>query len=145
MTLRSAFRSLVAIVVGFVAATLVMMSVETVNGRFLYPDLGRAAQGVTDREAIRALMAMAPVGAFLVVIFGWALGTLVGAWASAWIGRRAPLGHALAVGGLLALAGVANNLMLPPPLWVWVASLAVFFPAAYAGARLAPRPARDAR
>jgi len=75
------------------------------------------------------------------VLFGWALGSLVGGFAAAWIGKRSPVGHALVLGGLLTLAGIANNLMLPPPLWFWVAGLAVFFPAAYAGARLAPRPA----
>jgi hypothetical protein len=31
------------------------------------------------------------------------------------------------------------NLMLPPPLWFWIAGLAVFMPATIAGARLAPR------
>jgi hypothetical protein len=45
--------------------------------------------------------------------------------------------HALALGGLLTLAGVANNLMLPPPLWFWIGSLVVMLPAACAGARLA--------
>jgi hypothetical protein len=41
------------------------------------------------------------------------------------------------LGVLLTLAGVANNLMLPPPLWFWIASLIVLLPAAYLGARLA--------
>jgi hypothetical protein len=39
---------------------------------------------------------------------------------------------------MLTLAGVANNLMIPPPLWFWIASLDVLMPAAYLGARLAP-------
>jgi len=55
------------------------------------------------------------------------------------IGRRAPIGHALVLGGFLTLAGIANNLMVPPPLWFWIAGLVVLIPAAYAGARLAPR------
>lgn len=68
--MRSALRSVAAIVVGFIAASVVMMIVESINGHVLYPDLGAAAAGMTDREAIRALMAGAPVGAFLVVIAG---------------------------------------------------------------------------
>lgn len=115
--MRSMFRSVLAVVVGFIAASAVRMAVESVNGRFLYPALGKAAEGMTDGEAIRQLMASAPVGAFLVVIFGWALGSLAGGYVAAWIANAAPVGHALALGGLLTLAGVANNIALPPPLW----------------------------
>lgn len=131
-------RSILAVIVGFVAASAVMMCIESINGHFLYPELGKAAQGMTDREAIKALMASAPVGALLVVLFGWALGSLVGGVVAAWIGSNSPLAHALVVGGLLTLAGIGNNLMIPPPTWFWIASLLVMLPAAYVGALLAP-------
>ena len=131
-------RSVAAVIAGFIAASAVMLLVEWCNGHVLYPELGKAAEGVTDREAIRALTASAPVGAFLVVLFGWALGSFVGGLLAAVIGRHAPVGHALVLGVLLTLAGIANNLMIPPPMWFWLVSLLVFLPAAYAGARLAP-------
>ena len=133
-----AIRSILAVVAGFVAASAVMMVIECVNGRILYPELGKMAEGMKDREAIRALMTNAPVGAFLVVLFGWMLGGLVGGFVAAWIGRHAPVPHAVILGGLLTLAGIANNLMLPPPGWFWISSLLVLLPATYAGARLAP-------
>ena len=133
-----AFRSILAVIAGFVAASIVMMIVEMINGHVLYPELGNTAEGMTDKEAIKALMASAPIGAFLVVLFGWVLGSLVGGFAAARIGSNAPLAHALILGVLLTLAGIANNLMLPPPMWFWVISLLVFLPAAYAGAKLAP-------
>ena len=132
-------RSILAVIVGFVAASVVMMLMEMLNGHVLYPELGKAAEGMTDREAIRDLLASAPSGAFLVVLFGWVLGSLVGGFLAAWIGSNAPLAHALVLGGLLTLAGVANNLMLPPPIWFWILSIVVFLPAACAGSRLAPR------
>ena len=138
--MRSVLRSVFAVVAGFVVATIVMMAVESANGRLLYPELGKLASGMTDREAIRNLLASAPVGAFLVVAFGWALGSFAGGCTAAWIAGRSPVAHALGVGGLLILAGVANNLMIPPPLWFWIVGLVVLLPAAYAGARLAPRP-----
>jgi hypothetical protein len=131
-------RSILAVIAGFVAASAVMMVIETVNGHVLYPEPGKMAEGMTDREAIRALMANAPVGAFLVVLFGWALGSLVGGFLAAWIGRNAPVAHALVIGVFLTLAGIADNLMLPPPTWFRISSLVVLLPAAYAGARLAP-------
>ena len=134
-------RSILAVIAGFVAASAVMMIVETANGRLLYPELGKRAQGVTDRQEIRAIMASAPIGALVVVLIGWALGSVAGGFLAAVIGRKAPGGHALVLGALLTLAGVANNLMLPPPIWFWIATFAVFLPATYFGARLGSRRA----
>ena len=134
-----ALKSIAAIVAGFVAASIVMMIVETINGRVLHPELAKAAEGQTDPEAIRALLATAPVGAFLVVIAGWILGSFVGGWLAARIAGRSGITHGLVLGALLTCAGVANNLMIPPPLWFWFASLVVLIPAAYAGARAASK------
>jgi hypothetical protein len=138
--MRAMFRSIIAVVTGFVVASAIMMVVETANGRFLYPELGKLAEGVTDREVLRGIFANAPVGALLVVILGWVLGSLVGGCVAAWIGRRAPVRHTLALGALLTLGGIANNLIFPPPLWFWIVGLVVLIPASYIGARLAPRP-----
>jgi hypothetical protein len=138
--MRSILRSVLAAVACFAVASVVLMVIESVDGRFLYPELGKAAERLTDKDVIGQVLATAPIGAFLVVITGWVLGAVAGGWVAAWTGRRAPVGHALTIGGLLRLAGVANNVMVPPPIWFWVASLVVLFPAAYAGGRLAPRP-----
>ena len=139
--MRSALRILAAVLVGFVAASVVMMIVESLNGHVFYPALGKAAEGVKDREVLRTLLAQAPVGALLVVIGGWTLGGLAGGWVATKLSAR-PMGPALVVGGLLTLAGVADNLMIPPPTWFWFASLAVLWPASYLGARLAARRAQ---
>jgi hypothetical protein len=136
--MRSAIRSIAAVVAGFIAASIVMMLIEAINGQVIYPELAKAATGVKDRESMRALMAAAPMGAFLVVLGGCALGSLLGGWIAARLAARANVWHGLALGALLMLAGLANNLTLPPPLWFWIASQVVFLPAAYAGARLAP-------
>jgi hypothetical protein len=137
--MRSAFRSIASVVAGFIAASIVMTIVEMINGRVFYPGLAKAAEGVTDRETIRAIFAAAPLGSLLVVIVGWILGGVVGGWVAARLAPRASVVHGLVLGALLVLAGVANNLMLPPPMWFWIASLAVLVPAAYVGARLAPK------
>jgi hypothetical protein len=132
-------RSIGAVVAGFVAASIVMMIVETLNGRVFYPGLAKAAEGVTDREAIGAIFASAPVGAFLVVIVGWALGSVVGGWLTARIAGQSPVTHGVVLGALLTCAGIMNNLMLPPPPWFWGASLIVFLPCTWFGTRLAAR------
>ena len=132
-------RSIAAVIGGFVAASVVMLIVEMINGRVLHPDLAKSAEGVTDREVLRGIMAAAPVSAFLVVLAGWILGSLVGGWLAARVAGRAGVAHGLVLGALLTMAGCANNLMIPPPLWFWVVSVLVFFPAAYVGARAAAR------
>jgi hypothetical protein len=76
------------------------------------------------------------MGAFLVVIGGWILGALAGGSTAALIAGRGKTWHSIALGLLLTLAGVANNMMIPPPLWFWIASLLVLFPSAYIGGRL---------
>lgn len=134
--MRSRIRNVVAVVLGFVAASAVMMVVEMINGKILYPELGRRAAGVTDREVIRSIMASAPSGALIVVLIGWILGSAAGGFLTTWFSGKSPGLPALILAVLLTLAGVANNLMLPPPVWFWIATLVVFLPAVLAGARL---------
>ncbi len=136
--MRSALRSTAAVVVGFIVASVVMMIVEAINGHLIHPDLAKAAEGVTDRETLRAVLAGAPVSAFLVVLAGWILGSVAGGWTTARIATGATVRHCTILGVLLTLAGIANNLMIPPPTWFWIA-IVVFVPAAYIGARLAPQ------
>src|SRR5262245_41231292 len=66
-------------------------------------------------------MATAPAGALLVVLFGWALGSLTGGFLAGRVSPKAPRAHGLVVGGLITVAAVANNLMIPPPTWFWIA------------------------
>jgi hypothetical protein len=70
------------------------MIVEALNGRVFYPALGTAAEGVTDRDTVRGLLAAAPLGALLVVIGGWALGSFLGGWATARLAARPRRGMA---------------------------------------------------
>jgi len=157
-------RSVFGVIVGFVLASVVMMAFEFANGHFFYPDLAKLAEAkdkeaarealanapettaadsrevlIRRREAVKEVMAAAPVGALLVVLVGWFVGSVAGGWLAAWIAGRAAVVHALVLGGLLTLAGIANNLMLPPPLWFWICTVVVFLPATYAGARLVPQ------
>lgn len=134
--MRSVLRTAAAAIAGFIAASVVMMIVEFLNGHVFYPGLGKAAEGVMDREVLRALLANAPIGAMLVVIAGWILGGVTGGWTASKVSPPTAMGSGLAVGILLTLAGVANNLMIPPPAWFWVASLIVLLPSAYLGSRL---------
>jgi hypothetical protein len=133
-------RGILCIVAGFVAASAVMMLFEGLNGHVIYPELGAAAAQVSDAEAMRALMANVPAGAMVVVLVGWAVGAFVGGWVAQRLGRGDAGRTGVILGLLLTAAGVANNLMIPPPLWFWVAGMLALLPGAWLGARsAAPR------
>lgn len=134
-------RSILAVIVGFVAANVTMFAIGAINA-VLYPDIVKAVES-NDPEALQAAMAATPgaVGAMFVVLVAWVLGSLAGGFLAAWTGRSAPIVHALVVGGLFMLGGIANNLAFPPPVWFWMATVVAFLPAAYAGARLAEKMA----
>jgi hypothetical protein len=69
------------------------------------------------------------------VLLGWAVGAFVGGWVAQRIGRGDAGRTGLVLGVLLTAAGIANNLMIPPPLWFWVAGMLVLLPGAWLGAR----------
>ena len=127
-------RSVLAVIAGLIVASVVMMAVEFINGHHLYPELGNAAMGLTDPEQIRAVMAKAPAGAFVVVLIGWILGSFSGGFVAAKVDKTMRV--AIVTGLLLTVLGILNNLMLPPPAWFW-ASVIVFLPSAWLGGRTA--------
>ena len=134
--MRPALQSLGSLLAGVVVAGAVMMLLEFLNGRVLYPDLAQATEGLTDPEEVRRIFATAPLGALLVGVAACGLGGLAGGWLTARLAR--PLqGPALALAALLTLAGVGNHLMLPPPLWFWIATLIALPAGTLLGARLA--------
>ena len=130
-------KSIGCVLLGFIAASVVMMIVESLNGHILYPALGKAAEGVKDREVLRGLMASAPKGALLVVLFGWALGGLTGGFVAGKLAPKAPATHGMTLAVLLTLSVVANNLMIPPPTWFWIAGLVIIGPMTLLGGKLA--------
>jgi hypothetical protein len=135
--MKPILRNIGSVIAGFVVASLIMMVVESINGHVLYPGLAKAAEGVTDRETIRKIFATAPIGSLLVVIIGWGLGGFTGGWVTSIISVRSATTPGYVLCALLTLAGLANNLMLPPPAWYWVFSLVVMAGSTIAGARFA--------
>ncbi|HJV89079.1 MAG TPA: hypothetical protein VJ623_02135 [Holophagaceae bacterium] len=133
----SILRRIFGVILGFVVASAVMLLIEFTNGHLLYPEVGAAAKLVKTSAQMKDLMAQVPAGSLGVVIVGWLLGSIAGGWAATRIARSESAGPAISLGVLLLLAGISNNLMMPPPTWFWVLSLAVFFPGAWYGARLA--------
>jgi hypothetical protein len=132
-------RTILGILAGLVVAWLAMTICEFAS---LFLHRPPAGLDLRDPQALAAHIAAAPLSAMLVVVVGWALAAFVGAWVAARIARHRRA--AALVIGLLVLAGViANIAMIPHPLWMTVAGLALPLPLAWLAARIAsPRVAR---
>jgi len=132
-------RTILGILAGLVVAWLAMTICEFAS---LFLHRPPAGFDLRDPQALAAHIAAAPLSAMLVVVVGWALAAFVGAWVAARIARHRRA--AALVIGLLVLAGViANIAMIPHPLWMTVAGLALPLPLAWLAARIAsPRVAR---
>jgi hypothetical protein len=132
-------RTILGILAGLIVAWLAMTACEFAS---LFLHRPPAGLDLRDPQALAGHIAAAPVSAMVVVVLGWALAAFVGAWVAARIARHR-LAAALVI-GLLVLAGViANNAMIPHPLWMAVFGIALPLPLAWLAARAAsPRVPR---
>ncbi|HSA57212.1 MAG TPA: hypothetical protein VLE53_15980 [Gemmatimonadaceae bacterium] len=129
-------KSVLAVLGGVVAGFIVIFVVQNISSAMysLPEDVGTA-----DREALARAMAGLPLGAFLMVLLSYALGSLLGGWVAARNAPRAPMAHALAVGALLTLAGLMNLMAFRHPTWFIVLNVPEFVFFAWLGG-LAGRP-----
>jgi hypothetical protein len=91
---------------------------------------------MSDMTAVKRYVSTLPPLAFALVLAGWALGTLLGAWVASWLGRTPVAGYL--VGGVLFVAGVVNAVIIPQPIWFSAVSFVIFI----GGTLLATSPAR---
>lgn len=126
-------RSIGAVVIGVIAG-LVAVVVGDAIAVALFP----LPPGIdpNDREALKAVAANLPTGAFLIVFLGWVAAAFVGPWAGAKVAQHNPPRHAMIVGGVLLAATLANLASIPHPLWMWVGAIVVFPLGALAAGRM---------
>ena len=137
--MRPGLRTASAIIAGVVAAYVVIILIEISTSR-IYPM--PAGVGASNVEAMKAWIRQLPPGAFALVLCGWTLGAFVGGFVSAKVEPASVGGHAILVGAALLVARILNMIRIPHPLWMWVGTVLLLVPAAYAGARVAHGAAR---
>jgi hypothetical protein len=132
-------RTILGILAGLVVAWLAMTICEFAS---LFLHRPPAGLDLRDPQALAAHIAAAPLSAMMVVVIGWVLAAFVGGRVAARIARHR-LVAALVIGGLVLAGVIANNAMIPHPLWMTVAGIALPLPLAWLAARAAsPRVAR---
>ena len=131
-------RGILGVIAGFVAAFLCVQGAEMFV-HHLYPFPPGA--DMHDMSVIKAFVAALPVQAFVLVLAGWLVGTLVGTFIAAKIGRsRIP---AYVLGVLLLCGGIANSIIIPQPFWFTAVSIVIFLVVPFAGMALA-KPVQSA-
>jgi hypothetical protein len=107
-------RILLAVVLGFVAGSIVNMALVMLGGRVVPPPAGA---DVATMEGLKAALPLFEPRHFVFPFLAHALGTFAGALVACLCtpGRRP--GPAFVVGGLFLCGGLANVLLLPSPPW----------------------------
>ena len=127
-------RTLLAVLVGLVAAMLLIFGLESLGMMMFPPPPGMPLETEAD---LARLVAMSSTGKKAWVVFGWAFASFVGGWLAALISRRHRRIAALAV-ALFILAGTLMNAMvIPHPMWMNVLGVLLPIPLALLGAKLA--------
>ena len=131
-------RRILGVTAGIIVFIVVVMVMDGISHQLHPLPEGMDPQ---DQAAMTEHIASAPFGAMFVVMLGWILGTLGGAFTAAKISTTH---KRLAAGivGALAFAGTTMNLfMLPHPWWMIVGGLAGIAVAAHLGWKLGDRSA----
>jgi hypothetical protein len=96
----------------------------------------------TDAEVIEDHIASLPIGAFVIVLFAYILGSFSGGFMAA-LYKNSGLPNAIVVGILLLLLGLLNMLMIQHPNLVFGGKLMIYLPFAYLGGRLGLKIAKN--
>jgi hypothetical protein len=90
-------------------------------------------------ESLRQAVATLPVGAFLLLVAGWALAAAAGSYLAARLATQSAATHGLIVALFVLVATVANLARIPHPVWMWPATIILIPAAGWAAARLGSR------
>jgi hypothetical protein len=115
-------RNISAVLLGVVVAFCTVMLVEWLSHQ-VYP----LPPGLDFKnpEQVRQFTSSLPLGAFLLILLGWLLGTISGGLAACYVAREKPLVFASIIGAVMLAATVANLVMIPHPTWFSIAGITV--------------------
>ena len=123
-------KRVLSVIGGVLAAYIAIFFIEFIGGQ-MYP--GVKLEGLTPEE-IAVIMGNMPTGAYVMLLFGYTLGSVAGGMVTALISGRNDARPSLIVGGLLLVGGIADIIMIPgQPLWVNITSILLYIPFAYIG------------
>jgi hypothetical protein len=128
-------RNILSVFAGVVAAFIIIMGVEYINSmNHPFPQ----GMNPNDAENFKAYVAGLPISALLVVVLGWALGSLLCGFV---IGKINPNSASkrlpIVAGAALTIASILNMVEIPHPTWMMIVGIVIFIPLTMLGYRLA--------
>ncbi len=126
-------RNIGAGIAGVVIAGLLVWIVEKIGHAVYPPPFGL---DFADPDAMRAYIAMLPLGALLFVAAAWFIGTAGGTFAACKLGTARRFIFALVVGGFMLVATAINLVMIPHPMWFSALGIAGIVFGAWLGLKL---------
>lgn len=121
------------LILGVVVGVVVIMALVVAGEFALHAAFPMPTPDMSDPEAMRTLMANAPMGAKVGLVVVYFIAALGGAFIGAKAAARRLAGW-IAAGAMAALT-VMNFLMLPHPTWIIAASLVLIAAGGWFGAR----------
>ncbi len=138
--MRIAVRNLLAVIVGFVAGSIINMALITVGPMLIPPPDGMAAAAETDMDALAASMHLFGPQHFIFPFLAHALGTFAGCFCAFRIAVSRKAAASYVVACLFLFGGLWVATQLPSPLWFDVLDLSLaYLPMAALGAHVARR------
>ncbi len=126
-------RRILAVFAGLIAAMVTFLIVEQI-GSVVYPP--PAGLNFEDKAAMKLFMESRPLGAYIIVIAGWLLGSLEAGFICHRISKHEGTILPAILGGLLTVSAVVNFYLLPHPAWFVVVGIVMFVPAVFMGLTL---------
>ena len=113
-------RIILGVVIGVVIGGLVVFLVEGA-GHAMYPP--PPGTDLSNPESLKTLMATMPTGALVMVMLGWFLGSLAGAWIARLVAKRDIAAWIVAI--LFICLTATNFLYIPHPVWMMIAGVLI--------------------
>ena len=125
------WRRIGAAILGLIVAVLIVQAAELIVHQLYPPPPG---YNMRDMNDVKKFVATLPALAMVLVLAGWLVGTVAGTFLAARVGRSAV--PAYVVGGLLLIAGIANAIIIPQPVWFSAVSFVIYIAMTFVGTAL---------
>lgn len=126
-------RRFVGLIIGLVCGGLVVAILESVSSSIHPISENLNPNNIDD---LKDFIASLPKTAFAIVLLAHCLGSLAAGLSIILFVKEHWTVGALILGAIFTIAGVANLILIPHPVWFAVLDTLVYIPAAYAGSQL---------
>lgn len=125
-------KRLLSVVAGLAVAFLLIMVMEKISSS-VYPISPNVKVETLDRTDFAEIIKNMPIGAFLFILAGYALGSFGGGLTAALIATENRVRSSLIVGAVVMLGGVMNVILIPHPMWFTICTFLAYLPFAWLG------------